>query len=86
MKEMHDPAKFKQYLGDESKYHEYLEFFREEMEKKGWQGVLNEYLFGFDERSDDLLVQMYAGRFPSPTITFEYQILISQASSTLLFT
>ena len=62
---LHDPEKFKQHLGDESWYHEYLEFFREEIEKKGWEGVLNEYLFSFDERGDDLLVRMYAGTFLS---------------------
>lgn len=74
---LHDPEKFKQHLGDESWYHEYLEFFREEIEKKGWEGVLNEYLFSFDERGDDLLVRMYAG-FLHPLIHLGFGIEFAQ--------
>jgi hypothetical protein len=31
------------------------------MEAKGWQNVLNEYLFKGDERSEDFLVRLHAG-------------------------
>lgn len=59
--ELHDPARFKTYLGNERYYNDFLHFFKQEMDKKGWQAVLNEYLFSRDERADDMLVRMYAG-------------------------
>jgi hypothetical protein len=42
-------------------FHDYVAFFESEMDKKGWQAVVNEYLFSRDERSDDLLIRMFAG-------------------------
>jgi hypothetical protein len=61
VQKMHDPLKFSEFLGDEQYYHDYLIFFQKEMEEKGWQNVLNEYVFKGDERADDMLVRMYAG-------------------------
>lgn len=58
---MHDPAMFKRYLGKEDYYHDFLVFFQKEMEVKGWQNVIKEYLFSEDERADDMLVRMFAG-------------------------
>ena len=58
---MHDPEKCKTYLADEKYYHDFLVFFQEEMDKKGWENVLNEYLFRGDEIADDMLVRMYGG-------------------------
>lgn len=59
---MHGPEKYKTYLGDEKYYHDFLVFFQEEMDKKGWENVLNEYLFKGDEIADDMLVRMYGGQ------------------------
>jgi len=59
---MHDPEKYKTYLGDEKYYRDFLVFFQEEMDKKGWENVLNEYLFKGDEIADDMLVRMYGGQ------------------------
>lgn len=42
---MADPAKFKKYLGQGERYHDFLVFFQKEMEAKGVDGVLNEYIF-----------------------------------------
>lgn len=58
---LQDPKMFAKYLGRENYYHSYLVFFQGEMEKKGWEAVLKEYLFSGDERSDDLLGRLYAG-------------------------
>ncbi len=58
---MHDPSRFKQYLGDEARYHDFLVFFQSEIDKKGWEAVLNEYVFQRDERADDMLVRMFMG-------------------------
>ena len=58
---MSDPSHFQNYQGDEKYYHDYLEFFQQEMDAKGWQEILNEYLFAGDERADKLLARMFAG-------------------------
>ena len=62
LKDLHDPDKFHEYLADERYYHDYLVFFQEEIDAKGYQNVINEYLFEGDERADDMLVRMYAGK------------------------
>lgn len=58
---MHNPSKFKTYLGSDKYYHDFLVFFKEEIDQKGWQEVLNEYIFKGDERADDMLVRMFGG-------------------------
>lgn len=58
---MSDPDNFKKYLGKEQYHRDFLIFFEQEMDKKGWENVVNEYLFAGDERADDMLVRMYAG-------------------------
>jgi Questin oxidase-like len=59
---LHDPTKFTQFFGKEKYYPDYLVFFAKEMETKGWQNVLNEYLFKGDKRAEDLLVRLHAGK------------------------
>lgn len=63
--EMDDPVQFKKYLGNEKHYHNFLVFFRKEIESKGWEAVLNKYLFQKDERAEDLLVRMFMGQQPA---------------------
>jgi len=58
---MSDPGYFKKFLGKEKYYHDFLVFFQTEMEKKGWEQTLNEYMFAGDEQADDILGSMYAG-------------------------
>jgi hypothetical protein len=57
-----DREGFKKYLGKEESYSDFLEFFTVEIEKTSWQEVLNEYLFKGDERADDMLQRLFAGR------------------------
>lgn len=61
LEDMANPENFKKYLGEEKYYHDFLVFWQNEMEKKGWENVLNEYVFAFDERADDLLGRVFAG-------------------------
>ncbi|KAF2841341.1 hypothetical protein M501DRAFT_544037 [Patellaria atrata CBS 101060] len=77
VEDMHDPAKFKKYLGDQKYYYDFLVFFQYEMEAKGWQNVVNEYLFGGDERAEDLLVRLYAG-FLHPLIHLGFGVEFQQ--------
>ena len=59
--DMADPDYFKKYMGQDKYYHDYVVFFQKEMEKKGWENVLNEYLFSGTEHADGLLSQVFAG-------------------------
>ncbi|KAF7542850.1 hypothetical protein G7Z17_g11224 [Cylindrodendrum hubeiense] len=59
--DMHDPTGFKKYVADGEKYADFLAFFEKEIDEKGWQVVLNEYLFKAGEEADDLLVRMFEG-------------------------
>ncbi|KAI5358860.1 putative questin oxidase [Septoria linicola] len=77
VEELHDPKKFISYLGPEKYYNDFLEFFREEINKKGWQNVLQEYVFAGDERAETMLVRMYAG-FLHPIIHLGFGIEFQQ--------
>lgn len=77
MSRMKDPTHFQKFLGDERYYNDYLRFFQQEMETKGWQNVLNEYVFAGDERADGMLVRMFAG-FLHPIIHLGFGIEFHQ--------
>ncbi|KAE8449639.1 hypothetical protein EG329_007969 [Mollisiaceae sp. DMI_Dod_QoI] len=77
VEDMSDPAHFKKYLGKEKYYHDFLLFFQSEMEKKGWEKTLNEYLFADDERAHDVLGRMYAG-FLHPIIHLGFGVEFQQ--------
>tara|TARA_R110002060_G_scaffold15316_3_gene21359 strand:- start:719 stop:1090 length:372 start_codon:yes stop_codon:yes gene_type:complete len=61
VQDMSNPDHFQKYLGNEKYYHDFLVFFQMEMESKGYEEVLNEYLFAGNEKADDLLGRMYGG-------------------------
>ncbi|KAL3423055.1 HypA protein [Phlyctema vagabunda] len=61
VEDMAHPGNFKKYLGRKKYHRDFLVFFQKEMEAKGWENVLNEYVFAGDERADDMLVRMFAG-------------------------
>lgn len=49
------------YLGKGQYYPDFLAFFQREIERKGWEAVVSEYLFSGTEAAEDLLVRLYAG-------------------------
>ena len=59
---LHDPQNFNDYLGNERYYHDYLIFFQGEIDKKGYEEVINEYVLKGDERAEDMLVRLHAGK------------------------
>ena len=59
--ELCDFKKYQQYLGKEKYYYDYLVYFQGEIEKKGYQEVINEYLLKGDARADDMLGRMFSG-------------------------
>jgi hypothetical protein len=75
--DMHQPDRFKTYLGKEKYYHDFLVYFQKEIDAKSWQEVLNEYVFARDERADDMLARMYAG-FLHPIIHLGFGIEFQQ--------
>lgn len=65
------------YLGNEKHYPDFLSFFQREIDAKGWEAVLSEYLFAETESADDLLVRFYAG-FMHPLIQMLYGVEFKQ--------
>jgi hypothetical protein len=85
VEDMSNPEHFQKYLGKEKYYRDFLIFWQSEMEKKGWESVLNEYLFAGSDRADVLLTRMYAGTFLlSKKPPFDQLLTISQDSCTPL--
>lgn len=58
---MRDKVKFKEYLGKEKHYPNYLAFFQQELDTKGTGDVLKEYVFAGDERAEDMLCRVFGG-------------------------
>ena len=60
LKELSDPAVFLKNLTPRENYHTFLQFFRDEIEKFGWQDVLQNYVFAGDERAEAMFVRLFA--------------------------
>lgn len=63
VQDLHNPSKYHDYLGNEKYYPDFLLFFQQEIDKKGWEAVINEYVLRGDELADDMLARMYAGEY-----------------------
>ncbi|KAF2021128.1 hypothetical protein BU24DRAFT_457136 [Aaosphaeria arxii CBS 175.79] len=75
---LHDPATFSSHLGSERHYATFLAFFQREIAARGWQSVLNSYVFQDDDpRADDMLVRMFAG-FLHPIIHLGFGVEFAQ--------
>ncbi|PQE28606.1 hypothetical protein CJF32_00005695 [Rutstroemia sp. NJR-2017a WRK4] len=75
--DMSNPEHFSKYLGNEKYYHDFLLFFQQEMETKGWENVLKEYVFAGDARADNFLGRLFAG-FLHPLIHLGFGIEFNQ--------
>ncbi|EGP85601.1 uncharacterized protein MYCGRDRAFT_44609 [Zymoseptoria tritici IPO323] len=75
--QLQDVDTFMQHLGPEKHYPDFLEFFKHEIEAKGWQETLRQYVFAGDQRADDMLVRMYSG-FLHPIIHLGFGIEFQQ--------
>ncbi|KAH8434572.1 questin oxidase family protein [Aspergillus melleus] len=58
---LYDKEGFKKYLGRDKNYPSYLAFFQQEIEKKGVEKVLNEYLFSGEDNAENLLARLFGG-------------------------
>ena len=77
LEDLHDYQKFQAYLGNERYYRNYLEYFRGEIDRKGYAQVINEYCLKGDERADDMLVRLHAG-FLHPMIHLGFGVEFKQ--------
>lgn len=68
VQDIYDHSKFHDYLGDEKYYHDFLIFFQQEIDKRGWEEVINEYVLKRDDLADDMLARMFAGGFLSESL------------------
>lgn len=62
IQDMSNTENFKKYLGNEEYYHDFLIFFQKEMEAKGWENTLQEYMFSGSELANDIFGRMYDGK------------------------
>ena len=63
VREMLDEGKFYKRLGQIDQYTNFLVFFEQQIEKKGWRAVINEYCFSRTRNADALLARLYDGAF-----------------------
>lgn len=63
VEDLYDRSKFQTYLGNADYYRDFLIFFEQEIDKRGYEDVVNEYVLKGDDRADDMLARMYAGGF-----------------------
>ncbi|KXS94935.1 hypothetical protein AC579_4484 [Pseudocercospora musae] len=71
------PENFRAHLGPQEHYNDFLHFFSAEIDKKGWQDVLKEYVFSRSSLADNMLVRMYAG-FLHPIIHLGFGVEFQQ--------
>ena len=80
---LYDVSQFHKYLGNGRYYHDFLIFFQREIDKKGYENVINEYLLKGDERADDMLSRLYAGEpHNNSSYPWLHPLTAAQASST----
>ncbi|KAL4736469.1 hypothetical protein BDV11DRAFT_211211 [Aspergillus similis] len=58
---LHQKDKFKDALGKEKNYPDFLEFFQREIDEKGVGAVLSEYLFKRDENAESMMARLFGG-------------------------
>jgi Questin oxidase-like len=56
-----EKANFKDYLGKEEQYANFLAFFQLELSTKGVAATLDEHIFAEDEHADDLRGRLFSG-------------------------
>ncbi|KAK2767077.1 hypothetical protein FQN54_006396 [Arachnomyces sp. PD_36] len=63
VREMVDAEKFYERLGQDAQYSNFLAFFEQEIDAKGWKSVINEYCFSRTRNADALLARLFDGAF-----------------------
>ncbi|OAA51985.1 hypothetical protein NOR_00578 [Metarhizium rileyi] len=55
------PAHAPKYLGRDSHYSDFLKFFQDEIDQRGWEAVVNEFLCADTPKSRDLVQRLFSG-------------------------
>ncbi|KAE8355767.1 hypothetical protein BDV28DRAFT_128338 [Aspergillus coremiiformis] len=58
---LYDQAQFKNCLGKRENYPHFLEFFQREIEKKGVENTIGQYVFAENDIAEDMLVRLFGG-------------------------
>ncbi|KAL2793203.1 hypothetical protein BJX66DRAFT_306566 [Aspergillus keveii] len=58
---LYDKGLFKDALGEEKNYPNFLEFFQREIDSKGTEAVLSEYVFAEDENAESMMARLFGG-------------------------
>ncbi|PYH96124.1 hypothetical protein BO71DRAFT_482315 [Aspergillus ellipticus CBS 707.79] len=74
---LHDKERFRKCLGRENHYSNFLTFFQKDIDEKGVEAVLKEYLFCGDENAESMLERLFGG-LTHPFIHFNFGIEFNQ--------
>ncbi|KAI9847964.1 MAG: hypothetical protein M1837_001481 [Sclerophora amabilis] len=77
VQDFQNPAKFLESLSTKSYCRNYLVFFEKELEEKGYEKVLKEYVFKGDERANVMFARLYSG-FLHPMIHLGFGVEFGQ--------
>jgi hypothetical protein len=61
VEKLNETGDFKEYLGKGKHYPNFLSFFQRQIEEKGVDAVLNEYVFAGNERAENMLCRVWGG-------------------------
>lgn len=61
IRSLNDKTKFREALGKEKNYPNFLEFFQREIEQKGAEKVLGEYILAEDDNAENMLARTFGG-------------------------
>ena len=78
--DLNDPIVYKECLGNNSCYGDYLKFFEKKIAEIGVTATLKEYLLKRDEVTDTVFYRMYSGKFSQHQ---HFLILISSSLLTI---
>ncbi|KAH6692175.1 hypothetical protein BKA61DRAFT_714948 [Leptodontidium sp. MPI-SDFR-AT-0119] len=78
-KQLSDPKTFKEHMYTLSEYSNFLAFFEQEIDAKGWKTVFNKYCFDRTPFADTMLAQLYEGLY-HPIIHLGFGIEFEQPS------
>lgn len=63
-KNMSDPVVFRECLGNNSCYGDFLDFFEKEIDEKGVPATVQKYLLSGDDFANDIFCRMFSGEHP----------------------
>ncbi|ESZ98976.1 HypA [Sclerotinia borealis F-4128] len=78
-KQLGDEEKFKEHMYTLSEYSNFLAFFEQEIDAKGWKTVFNKYCFDRTPFADNMLSQLYEGLY-HPILHLGFGVEFNQPS------